>query len=303
MRIIDTHTHIFDVIAGFGGKGELRPIGNRRARWATGEEMEMVPEGLGEDSFTAEALVSLLRGNGVEKAVLLQGGLYGFQNDATLRAAEKYPDLLVPSLTYDPFSIHAETVIRRFVDEGPVSIIKFELSTGVGIMSYHPVFPIDGGALEPAVQALRKKNGTLVLDVGSPGMPSFQPKGIGNIADRYPDLRIVVCHLLAPKPQDEACLTESLKLLRKPNIWFDLSAIPWNVDPEPYPYPTGQKFLRIARELVGPSQLMWGTDVPLVLTKAGYQDLLQYIIEGGIFTENELDGVFFRNAADAYPLA
>ena len=48
MKIIDAHTHIFDVLAGFGSCGELRPIGNGVARWATGEEMAMIPPELGD---------------------------------------------------------------------------------------------------------------------------------------------------------------------------------------------------------------------------------------------------------------
>ena len=75
MKIIDAHTHIFDVLAGFGSCGELRPIGNGVARWATGEEMAMIPPELGDRCFPAQTLASLLRDQGVEKAVLLQGGL------------------------------------------------------------------------------------------------------------------------------------------------------------------------------------------------------------------------------------
>ena len=65
MKIIDAHTHIFDVLAGFGSCGELRPIGNGVARWATGEEMAMIPPELGDRCFPAQTLASLLRDKGV----------------------------------------------------------------------------------------------------------------------------------------------------------------------------------------------------------------------------------------------
>lgn len=51
MKLIDAHTHVFEQLCGFGPRGELRPIGGGRARWANGDEIEMIPPGLGERSL------------------------------------------------------------------------------------------------------------------------------------------------------------------------------------------------------------------------------------------------------------
>ena len=80
MRIIDAHAHAFRTLAGFGADGELRAIGNGKAMWATGDIADIVPEGYGDRDFTAESLLRLMDENGIEKAVLLQGGLLGFDN-------------------------------------------------------------------------------------------------------------------------------------------------------------------------------------------------------------------------------
>lgn len=83
---------------------------------------------------------------------------------------------------------------------------------------------------------------------------------------------------------------------------FDLSAIPWNVAPEAYPYPTGQAYIRMAKDLVGAEKLIWGTDVPVVLTRDTYSHLLSYLTESDIFTPSELEKVLYQNAVDAFQL-
>ena len=80
MRIIDAHAHVFEGFSGFGGKGELRPLGQGRGRWATGEEIQVIPEEYGDVGFSPENLMTLMDQNSVSQAVLLQGSLYGFQN-------------------------------------------------------------------------------------------------------------------------------------------------------------------------------------------------------------------------------
>ena len=82
MKIIDAHAHVVQCIAGFTSRGELRSAGGGRARYADGSEFQMIPKQFGE-SFTADDLVSVMDENGVEKAVLLQGQFFGFQNEYT----------------------------------------------------------------------------------------------------------------------------------------------------------------------------------------------------------------------------
>ena len=111
---------------------------------------------------------------------------------------------------------------------------------------------------------------------------------------------MIICHLLAPTLKDEDALREALKILKAKNIWFDLAAVPFNVKPESYPYPTGQKYIALAKEIVGADKLIWGTDVPSVLIHDSYEDLLTFVTESGIFTEEELSGVVYDNAISAY---
>lgn len=302
MRMIDAHTHVFDTLAGFGPRGELRAIGGGKARWANGEVIEMIPSGLGERAFTYDTLAALLQENGVERAILLQGSFYGFQNDYTREAAEKYPDLFVPSGTFDPFCANSLALADRLVNQLRLPIIKFETSSGGGLMGYHRPFPLDGEVFAESFELIARAEAALVLDLGGPGMPSFQPEAVAAVARRHPTLRIVVCHLLAPGPRDRDALADGLRTLALPNVWFDLAAVPWNLFPEGYPYPTGREYIRLAKDLVGAEKLLWGTDVPSVLTRDSYAHLVDYITGSGIFTPDELEQVFHGNACAAYAL-
>lgn len=72
LKIIDGHVHLVEKIAGFCRRGELR---------ANGDIMKLIPRGYGDKDFTGEALIRLMDDNDIEKAALMQGSLYGFQNE------------------------------------------------------------------------------------------------------------------------------------------------------------------------------------------------------------------------------
>ena len=299
MKIIDTHVHVFETLKGFNGKGELRPIGNGRGRFANGEEVNMIPPELGETAFTADTCYQFLKEQGVEKAVLLQGSFYGFQNEYAIEAAEKYPDMFLPAGTFDPFGCCAGQIYDRLTREMGVRVLKFEVSTGCGITSYHKDFNLaqDMGWI---AEKCDENNQVLVLDIGSPGMTSFQPQAVAALAKKHPSLKIVVCHLLAPTRKDEEALKRGLEILALPNVYFDLAAIPHNVQPEDYPFPTGIRYIEAARDIVGYDKLMWGTDIPSVLFRASYKELLNYMADSGIFNEEELNAVVYDNALKVF---
>lgn len=305
MKKIDAHVHVFSVLKGFRGEGELCPIGNGKGRWANGQVIEMIPPELGEKGFEAETCFRFLKEKGVERAVLLQGSFYGIDNEYTAEAVRSYPDMFIGAGSFDPFARYADQIYERLTEELGYKIIKFETSTGGGFMSYHPPFDI-AEVFSPIAAKCMQNGQVLVLDIGSPGMSSFQPESVKKLAKEYPELRIVVCHLFAPALEDAKgeryeYLKNSLDMLALPNVYFDLSAIPFNVEPEAYPYSTGLYFIETAKKIVGTEKLMWGTDIPSVLIKNSYERLGDYIIESGLFTEPELEQVFYKNALEVYP--
>lgn len=303
MKKIDAHAHIFERISSFGKCGELRPIGNGVCRWANGEEMAIIPKGFGNKEFMAETLLKIMDAEEVERAILLQGSLYGFQNEYAIETALTYPERFKAAVTVDPHCKESDSILEHFIKDLHAKIFKFEISVGGGMMGYHSNFIIDDVMMTRMYDRIAKEGQTtLVLDIGSPSMASCQPEAVARIAKRYPNLHIIICHLLAPGKNDEILLKKALPYLANENMWVDLSALPWNVAPEQYPYPTALEYIQYAKDVLGADKIIWGTDAPCVMTKFKYKDLYQYILDSDVFTAKESDDVFYNNAINAYYL-
>ena len=300
MRIIDAHAHVFRTLAGFGADGELRAIGGGKAIWSTGDVADIVPEGYGDKDFTSESLLRLMDENGIERSVLLQGGLLGFDNHYLHEVVKRYPDRFQAAATLDPFCRNKEKILNHLIDELGFTVFKFEMSTGCGIMGEHPDFRLDADFMLDIYKRIADKNGVIAFDLGSPGDGSNQPDAIRNIADSFPSLKIVVCHLMSPRKNHRKELTEGLEMMNRGNIYFDLAALYWKVRPEDYPFPTAQEFIKIALSIVGSERLMWGTDVPTTIARPGVtvKMFINYIKD--VIPDSEVDRVFYANALDVY---
>lgn len=299
-KIIDSHAHVFPYIAGTGAGGELRSIGNGMAAYANGKVVRMVPEEFHSDHVTPEQLLQVMDENGVERAVLLQGNFYGFQNDYTWKAVQQYPERFAGAASYDPYSWDKESIRRHLFEELGFTIEKFEISTGSGLMALHPDFRLDGERMDEALSYGAARNHVIVVDIGKCGSASWQTEGLRTIAMRYPGVKFVACHLLAPSPQDEELLKEALRRLCLPNLWFDLSSVVHNVRAAADPYQTALRYAALARDIVGAERLMFGTDFPSALKEDPYGNYVSYLEEADCFTESEKDRIFYDNAYDVY---
>lgn len=301
MKIIDAHAHIFEHMHGFGWRGEMRALGDGSGVWANGERMRIIPEEYGGSSFTAEMLLELMDRHGIERAVLLQGSLYGFANDYVSETIRKYPGRLTGAGSYDPYCLGSKAILNRLTGELQYRIIKLEFSSYGGFMGYHDDFRIDSPMMEPLWEKAVTQGLVIVLDMGSANARSFQVERIADLAGRMPDVRFVITHLGAPRLEDEESLRRMLSLFAPcSNLSFDLSALLWNTLPERAPYPTAAKYLTMAREAVGSKRLLWGTDTPCVLTKFSFEELMSFFVDCGVFTEEELEDVFYNNALRIY---
>lgn len=296
MELIDAHAHVFETLAGFGADGELRAAGNGKAVWATGEVIDLIPAGYGDVSFTAESLIQLMDQSNIRKAVLLQGGFLGFENSYLKEVGRRYPDRFRVSATFDPFCRNAGRILDNLLKD--FTVFKFEMSTGCGIMGSHADFALDAPFMMDIYRRLSDSGCTVVFDLGSPGDGSNQPDAVGRIADAFPSMQIVVCHLMSPRRQHEKALREGLEMMDRSNIAFDISALHHKVRPEEYPFPTAQRFIRIAIDMLGAERLMWGTDAPSTLVKYSVSELTDYVRD--ILSEDEQKLIFRENAERIY---
>lgn len=300
MKIIDAHAHVAQYVAGFTSRGELRAVGGGKAQYSTGEIFQLFPSEMGDIGVTPEALLKVMDANGVEKAVLLQGNWLGFQNEYTYEAVRKYPDRFVGAATYDPFCINIQEIRKRLFDGLGFKIVKFELSTGSGLMANRPPVDLDGEVMNDCYSHAAEKGLTVVLDIGRPNNPCWQIDAAASVVKKYPQLTFVICHLLAPQRGDNELLKTALRKLKSPNVYFDIAALALNQKPETYPYPTAVEHLKTAKEIIGADRLMFGSDMPSTLAKDSYENLVNYIIKSGAFNKKELEDIFYNTAQKVY---
>lgn len=300
MRRIDAHLHVAEVIAGYCRRGELRAAGNGKAMWGNGEVFDLLPKGWGDRNFTAESALSLMEKHGVERAVLMQGSMYGFQNQYHAGINRMYPEKFCASCTVDPFMTEALDMMNYFYEELGFHLTKFEVSSGGGLMGCHEPFSLTSDKMMQIYDVINRHRGVLALDVGDYTMPSHQPERLAVIAKSFPDLKLVVCHLLAPVAGETGRLLHSLELLNQDNVWFDLAALPKILAPCSYPFHAVHTVLSEAKQIIGSDRMMWGTDAPFAATQNPYGQLTDYLEQGNTFTEEELEKVYYKNAYQVY---
>lgn len=296
MRIIDAHAHVVQCIAGTGSQGELRPCGGGRAVYATGNAFQILPPEIGEYDAAPEALLRVMDGHGVEKAVLLQGNYFGFQNLYTYEAVRSYPDRFAGAASYDPFSGQAERIQAHLFDELGFRIVKFEVSSGSGLMANHPAVDLDGEIMHRAYRYAADRSLIFVIDIGKPRSVSWQVDALSRAIARYPEVRFVLCHLLSPQREDGELLRRALEKLALPNVWFDLAALCLNSRPETFPYPTARGYVRTAADIVGADRLLWGSDMPSAMTRDTYRHLIDFIALHPDLSASEKERILFGNA-------
>ena len=154
---------------------------------------------------------------------------------------------------------------------------------------------------------LEQRHLVLTLDLGAIGSRSYQTAPVRAIAEQHPALRVVVAHLGQPRPTIDtdqalrALWQDQLELGRLPNVWFDCAALPSYATAEGFPFASVARYLLQAVDRLGPSKIMWGTDLPSLFLHATYRQLLDFARRplAGL-APAELDLILGGNAQHVY---
>lgn len=300
MKIIDAHVHLVQCIAGTGAGGELRSCGGGQGIYADGSVCALIPPAWGTDQVTPERMLELMDAHQVERAVLLQGGYLGFQNLYSWQAQQQWPHRFLAAAAYDPYSRGRDAIVHHLFEEQGIRVVKFEVSTGSGLMATHPVFALDGEVMRREAAFAAEHGLVFVIDIGKLGSPSSQIGALRRLILRHPDMKFVVCHLLAPKQTELAQMTDGLEALHLPNVWFDLASLQRNVRPDELPFPITRRFIARAVETVGAERLLFGTDAPSNLCHMTYQQMVDTIAQDPALAEEQKQMILYENAKKVF---
>ena len=305
MKKIEGHIHLIREMAGSKGQGRLSPLGNGYAIWDNGEIIHLIPQGWGSDNFLVEKYLPVMQQEGIEKAVLLQGTLNGYQNYYTYQVIKRYPGKFIGAFAVDPFDEFAMEIVKRHVEQLGFRAIKFEISQGGGLHGFHQPFRLDlNSRCAEIFHYLADYPGFVVtVDYGDATQTSYQPEAIVNLARQYPAMDFVVCHLSFPHADHLNRLKNALTQFSPlKNIYVDISAIQ-DIDgetSEDFPYPRCQKTVGLAKTILGAQRIIWGTDSPWSATFNTYHQLATWLEHTDIFTRDELEDVMCHNANRVY---
>jgi predicted TIM-barrel fold metal-dependent hydrolase len=210
---------------------------------------------------------------GVDRCVLIPPSWQGDRNDLALEAAAAHPD--------------------RFGIMGRVTIDDpnaFDLSTWLDQPGMLGVRIMGLGADWFWKQA---------SDYGLPVMTYAQGLSaeLGEVARRYPDVRITTDHLNIPLGSREVgrFVEELLPLSELPNVTAKLSALPCHVD-EGYPFPSLAPHVRAVVDAFGAERCMWGSDLSRL--PCPYSDWVNAMAEGlNCLSSDEVEWIMGKSIA------
>jgi predicted TIM-barrel fold metal-dependent hydrolase len=303
--IIDAHAHIWEAVNGRTAAGPTRSLAFGNVQWG-GQVVRLLPPLCPKTSFPPEILLENMDWAGVDRAVLLQGPLYGEANEYVWNAVKRWPDRFIGAGYIDPRSPTARQTFKRIREEFGFRILKFEMSEPAGFTGLYPDLRLDEEAMMWIWEEAEREGLAVTLDLGGVGTRSYQTDAVRTVLARHPELNIVIAHLAQPpigSKQDERLRLwqDQVLLAAAPHVWLDLAALPAYWSDEDYPYPTACAYIRKAVEMVGVGKILWGTDAPGLLIHATYPQLLSFVSRHCPFlSQGDLDLILGKNAWRVY---
>ena len=237
----------------------------------------------------ASRMLVWMKEENVDGAVAVQKRMiYRFDNSYILDSSDAHPDIFSAVVILDAEDPTTPGLVRTYIEKhGLAGVRLFGGREADGSMPWLN-----------SPQALKTwevaEEFGLVIDLevlavggGGPSVPI-----IIELARRYPNVRIVLDHLLEPEATagDDFGLDDRFeKLAHEKNIFFKFTSI--NLDEYREADVPAEKVLRRAVDMFGADHVMWGSDIG---TSSGtYKEMVQRMVEASVLlTEDEKRAVW-----------
>jgi predicted TIM-barrel fold metal-dependent hydrolase len=234
MLIVDSQVHIW------GANTPERPWPQRA------QAQRPVP--LGKDDLLRE-----MDEAGVDRVIIVPPSWEGDRNDLAIEAALAHPSRFATMGRIDPQDPASRVKLALWREQPGMLGLRFtfHIPQLVTLLTEGHMDWVWGEAAEAGVPVY-------VL------VPHPLVHLIDAVAERYPQLRLVMDHLaLSSSQKDDAAFAEFDKLLaiaKRPNVAAKASALPC-YSTDRYPYKSLHGYIRQAYDAFGPQRLFWGTDL------------------------------------------
>jgi len=244
-RIIDPHVHVWK--------------SDPRYPWA--KETKSPPK----EDKTAEMLLDLMKQHGVARTVIIQVIHYRWDNSYLADVLKQYPTMFHGVARVNPEDPAAPDHLSKLVKEQRFRGVR--LSPGAGAAGDW----INGPLMPPLWERCQKLKVPMTILAPVTRMPD-----IAKLADKYPDLTMVIDHM-ADCPIDRPDLLKLLiDLKRYPKLFVKISHT-WSLSKQQFPFRDTFAQVKALYDHFGPKRLMWGTDWPVSEHRATYPQTLEIV--------------------------
>jgi L-fuconolactonase len=238
-------------------------------RAATGETPGVTTLVPPQTDVTIEAARGVMAQHQIDRAVLVQPVFRGEDNSYVAECARRDPARLAAVCVVDPRIPPCADRLAHWVERG---------CRGVRL---RPAVAEEENAFgDPATFPLWHAAERLAAVVSVLCTPAHLPT-IARLAERFPNVPIVVDHLGHPDPTagiDAPAFRELLALARQMSVFIKLSGV-YHFARQPYPFDNCRPLVRAVYEHFGPWRLLWGSDYPHVTVACGYANSLSLVEE------------------------
>jgi predicted TIM-barrel fold metal-dependent hydrolase len=247
-KLFDTHAHFYT------NEPNRYPFNARGAR--VGAE-KMIAKAMAHP-MQPEVVFKLWDDAGIEKGCGVQyNSTYATDNRYLLDVAAEYPKRIVPVLILAPTDPATPDALARMTKENRICGVRF---TGASDASGNFVFLSD--AALPAWEAANRLGLAIVLMPIGNRVPAAL-KRVGELAQRYPNVNIVVDHIGFPHPQqlpETFGLTpEHLALAGHKNVYFKYTTL--LIEQVREAQVSLESFMHHMVGVYGADHMVWGTDL------------------------------------------
>jgi predicted TIM-barrel fold metal-dependent hydrolase len=212
--------------------------------------------------LTAQEMLTAMDSHGIEKSIVSYP-----DNGVTREAVAAHPDRFAGLAWLDP-------------KQGEKALAEFDRLTGrhaFAGLKLHPLFDAytaDDEVVFPLMEAAREKNLPVFIHSGHP--PFSLPWSIGQLAESFPDVRIVMVHM---GHGHGVYIQAAIETARKHgNIWLENSGMPMHTKIE-------EAYKRVGADLI-----FWGSDAPFHHYAV---EILRTRVCG--LSDAQLEDVFYNN--------
>jgi len=258
-KLFDTHAHFYSADeAKYPFKPDISAAAKARAL---------------STPITPDYLFKLWDQNGVEAGCGVQYNTTYYTDDRyLLDVAGQYPRRIVPIVILDPVGKDTPATLAKMARENKIAGVRFS-----GAPDASGNFNFLTSAADGAWEAANHLGLVVVLmptrSDNKAALPAAM-KRVGEIADKYPNVRIVLDHVGFPEPVADATFglsTDHLALAKHKNVFYKYTTFlidqlkAGGVDP--------RAFLDFAIRTYGADHFVWGSDVGN--TKGNYADFVK----------------------------